>query len=90
MGRPKDVVGIGGAINALTPVHRDFIAAGGMGLLIGDGRLRYSPERIFESYYALSLQKDVTLTFDYQRIAPRSQSRLRPRAARRWRRYRRW
>ena len=40
-GRPDDVIGIGGAINALSHDHRDFIAAGGLGVLIGDGALNY-------------------------------------------------
>ena len=40
-GRPDDVIGIGGAINALSSDHRDFIAAGGLGVLIGDGQLNY-------------------------------------------------
>ena len=40
-GRPDDVIGIGGAINALSHDHRDFIAAGGLGVLIGDGQLNY-------------------------------------------------
>ena len=41
-GRPDDTVGIGGAVNGLSQSHRDFLAAGGLGLLIGDGRLNYS------------------------------------------------
>jgi high affinity Mn2+ porin len=65
-GRPDDVIGIGGAINGLSRDHRDFIAAGGLGPLIGDGRLNYSLERILETYYALALTKAVTLTADYQ------------------------
>ena len=32
-GRPDDVIGLGGAINALSNDHRDFIAAGGLGVL---------------------------------------------------------
>jgi high affinity Mn2+ porin len=67
-GRPSDSVGIGGAINGLSAGHRDFLAAGGLGLLIGDGRLNYSPERILETYYAYSVNKNVTLTADYQLI----------------------
>ena len=67
-GRPDDVIGIGGAINALSQDHRDFIAAGGLGPLIGDGMLNYRRERIFESYYALALNKALTLTADYQLI----------------------
>jgi high affinity Mn2+ porin len=67
-GRPDDVIGIGGAINALSRDHRDFIAAGGLGILIGDGQLNYQPERILESYYAYALSKQLTLTGDYQLI----------------------
>jgi high affinity Mn2+ porin len=67
-GRPDDTVGIGGAVNGLSQSHRDFLAAGGLGLLIGDGRLNYSPERIFETYYAWLVTKGVTLTADYQFI----------------------
>jgi high affinity Mn2+ porin len=67
-GRPDDTVGIGGAVSGLSAAHRDFLAAGGTGLLIGDGRLNYSPERILEAYYAYSVIKNVTLTADYQLI----------------------
>jgi high affinity Mn2+ porin len=67
-GRPDDVIGIGGSINMLSRDHRDFIAAGGLGPLIGDGRLNYQPERVFESYYAYALNKSLTLTADYQLI----------------------
>jgi high affinity Mn2+ porin len=67
-GRPDDVIGIGGAINALSKDHRDFIAAGGLGVLIGDGALNYRRERILETYYAYALNKQITLTADYQLI----------------------
>ncbi len=67
-GRPDDVIGIGGAINALSRDHRDFLAAGGLGPLIGDGRLNYRRERILETYYAFALNKGLTLTADYQFI----------------------
>ncbi|MBI5265163.1 MAG: carbohydrate porin [Bradyrhizobium sp.] len=67
-GRPDDVIGIAGAINALSRDHRDFIAAGGLGPLIGDGRLNYRRERVLETYYALALNKALTFTADYQLI----------------------
>jgi high affinity Mn2+ porin len=67
-GRPDDVIGLGGAINALSRDHRDFIAAGGLGILIGDGALNYRRERILETYYAYALTKQLTLTADYQLI----------------------
>ena len=68
-GRPDDVIGIGGAINALSRNHRDFIAAGGLGPLIGDGQLNYRRERILETYYAFALNKALTFTADYQFVA---------------------
>ncbi|MCC8967205.1 carbohydrate porin, partial [Bradyrhizobium sp. Pear76] len=48
--------------------HRDYLAAGGLGLLIGDGALNYRNEGIFESYYAYSVNKHFTVTADYQFI----------------------
>jgi high affinity Mn2+ porin len=65
-GRPDDTIGIAGAVNALSRDHRDFIAAGGLGPLIGDGRLNYREESIIEAYYALALTKHITFTADYQ------------------------
>jgi high affinity Mn2+ porin len=67
-GRANDTIGVGGAINGLSGAHRDFLAAGGNGLLIGDGRLNYRTERILESYYAYAIDKNFTLTADYQLI----------------------
>jgi high affinity Mn2+ porin len=68
-GRPTDKVGIGAAVNGLSAEKRDFLAAGGLGLLIGDGALNYRPETIFESFYAWNANKWTTVTFDYQFIA---------------------
>jgi len=65
-GRPDDVIGIAAAFNGLSRDHRDFIAAGGLGILIGDGQLNYQQERVLETYYALSVAKGVSLTLDYQ------------------------
>jgi high affinity Mn2+ porin len=67
-GRPADTFGLGGAVNGLSAAHRDYLAAGGIGLLIGDGRLNYGTERILETYYALALNKAFTFTADYQFI----------------------
>jgi high affinity Mn2+ porin len=68
-GRDNDTIGIGGAVNGISNAHRDFLAAGGLGLLIGDSRLNYRNEAIFESYYAWAVAKGFTWTFDYQFIA---------------------
>jgi high affinity Mn2+ porin len=68
-GRPYDKIGVAGIINGLSPDARAYFAAGGLGILIGDGALNYRPEKIFEAYYAYSLNKWSVLTFDYQFIA---------------------
>jgi len=65
-GRPNDTVGLAGAVNGLSGAHRDFIAAGGLGVLIGDGKLNYAQERLVETYYSFGLRDGVSLTFDYQ------------------------
>jgi high affinity Mn2+ porin len=67
-GRPLDRVGLAGAVNALSSEHRAFIAAGGLGILIGDGQLNYREEKILEAYYLLGFNKWSSLTFDYQFI----------------------
>ncbi|MGO8912347.1 MAG: carbohydrate porin [Bradyrhizobium sp.] len=67
-GRPDDKIGVAGLVEGLSPIARAYFAAGGIGILIGDGQLNYHPEQIFEAYYAYSLNKWATLTFDYQFI----------------------
>ncbi|KAB1070145.1 carbohydrate porin [Methylobacterium planeticum] len=67
--RPGDTVGLGATLNGLSPAHRAYFANGGLGLLIGDGRLNYAPERAVEAYYALSLTKAVTVSLNYQYVA---------------------
>lgn len=51
--RPQDKLGVALAMNGLSKSHRDYLAAGGYGFFVGDGRLNYKPERILESYYRL-------------------------------------
>ena len=68
-GRPDDKIGLAGAINAISRDHRDFLAIGGLGILIGDGQINYRPEKILETFYAYNVNKWSTLTFDYQFIA---------------------
>ncbi len=64
--RPDDTVGLGAALNGLSAAHRNFLANGGYGLLIGDGALTYSRETIFESYYSWKIDPVSALTLDYQ------------------------
>jgi high affinity Mn2+ porin len=64
--RPQDTVGLGAVMNGISAVHRQYLAAGGLGITIGDGALDYSAERILEAYYAWQIAKHYQLTSDYQ------------------------
>ncbi len=66
--RPSDTVGVAWVGEGLSAIARQYFAAGGMGILIGDGRLNYRPEMVLETYYALSPLQWAALTFDYQLI----------------------
>jgi high affinity Mn2+ porin len=65
-GRPDDRIGIAGAINSISNDHRQYLAVGGLGILIGDGALNYHRETILETFYAWYIMKGLILTFDYQ------------------------
>jgi len=67
-GRADDVLGVAGVVNGLSRQARDFFAAGGLGILIGDGRLDYGNEDIVETYYQARLTSFAKFTLDYQHI----------------------
>ncbi|WPB55014.1 carbohydrate porin [Xylophilus sp. GOD-11R] len=71
-GRAKDTFGIAVAQNGLSPEHRDYLAAGGSGFFVGDGRLRYKPETIGEVFYRIALPNlkklENALTLGFQHI----------------------
>ena len=68
-GRPLDRVGLAVAINGLSSSYQRYLAAGGLGVNVGDGALNYRPESIVESYYAIGLSDAAAFTFDYQFVA---------------------
>jgi high affinity Mn2+ porin len=49
--RTDDRLGAALAIEGLSAPHRDYLAAGGNGFLLGDGALNYGHEQILEIYY---------------------------------------
>jgi high affinity Mn2+ porin len=69
-GRPDDTVGVAGVLNGITKIHQQYLASGGLGILVGDGQLpKYSSEKILESYYSFAVTPAVKLSLDYQFIA---------------------
>ncbi|WP_342646738.1 carbohydrate porin [Mucilaginibacter sp. CSA2-8R] len=68
--RPDDEIGLAFVGNGISKDHRAYLAAGGYGFIIGDGKLNYRPELIAELYYKINAyQHKLWLTPDYQFIA---------------------
>jgi high affinity Mn2+ porin len=67
--RKNDRVGLALAQSDLSGAHKNYLAAGGVGLNLGDGALRYGSERILETYYSYQLSTPIALSLDYQYIA---------------------
>jgi hypothetical protein len=49
--RNNDKIGVAFVSNAIKKDHQNYLANGGLGFLLGDGRLNYGRETIEESYY---------------------------------------
>lgn len=67
-GRHNDTLGVAAVVNGLSGAAREYFAAGGMGILIGDGQLNYGPEKIAEIYYNWRVEKHLTLGLDCQHV----------------------
>jgi high affinity Mn2+ porin len=68
-GRPDDTFGLAGAINRISHQGKLYLAAGGLGGIIGDGRLPNSgPEQIVETYYRVGVLGAAHVDVDYQFI----------------------
>jgi high affinity Mn2+ porin len=64
--RPNDTFGFGDALNAVSSVHQRFLAAGGTGILAGDGALSYALENSVETYYDFQIWNILHAALDYQ------------------------
>lgn len=49
--RPVDKIGVAFVTNAIKKDHQNYLKYGGLGFILGDGRLNYGRENIVESYY---------------------------------------
>jgi high affinity Mn2+ porin len=69
-GRPKDKCGVAFVGNGISHRHRQYLALGGLGFLLGDGNLTYGPEKIMEAYYNFPIPglRGVFGAFDLQYI----------------------
>jgi high affinity Mn2+ porin len=75
--RPNDTVGLAGNVNGISRVQQAFFAAGGLGILAGDGALSYGYEKTLETYYKFQVWQRLNFTADYQYIVDPAYNRAR-------------
>jgi len=68
-GRKNDRLGLAFVSNGISHPHQQYLADGGLGFLLGDGRLRYGRETIVETYYTLHVWRGIFPSFDFQYMA---------------------
>ncbi len=67
--RADDTVSIVTIVNEISAARERFLNAGGLGILVGDGRLPHPrAEQILETYYDLSVVRQAHVSVDYQFI----------------------
>jgi high affinity Mn2+ porin len=67
--RADDTLGLAAIDNGISAARERYLNAGGLGILVGDGRLPHpGPEQIVETYYSLAAFKVAHLSLDYQWI----------------------
>lgn len=66
--RENDKIGLAFSVNGISDAHRQYLALGGHGFILGDGRLNYGTEQILESYYTMHVWRGVFVAADVQYI----------------------
>ncbi len=67
--RQDDQIGLAYCASGLSNEHRKYLANGGMGFMLGDGKLNYGTEHLVESFYKIALIKNqINASLVYQYI----------------------
>jgi high affinity Mn2+ porin len=66
--RKQDRAGLAFVTNAISKDHQTYLADGGLGFLLGDGKLNYGRENIVESYYTVHAWRGIYLAPGLQHI----------------------
>jgi high affinity Mn2+ porin len=65
--RPGDTIGVVAIDNGISAEREQYLNAGGLGILVGDGRLPHpGAEQIIETYYSFAARSWAHLSLDYQ------------------------
>jgi high affinity Mn2+ porin len=68
-GRKDDRLAVAGVVDQISRIHQAYLADGGVGILVGDGRLPHpGPEQILETYYSFAATPFARVSLDYQFI----------------------
>ncbi|PSH03712.1 MAG: hypothetical protein CXZ00_11080 [Acidobacteria bacterium] len=67
--RNDDTIGVGFVVSGLSQDAQNYFAAGGKGILSGDGGLQYAKEKLLETYYDCKLTNHLRGALDYQFLA---------------------
>ncbi len=66
--RKYDRAGVVFVSNGISRDHREYLELGGLGFLLGDGRLNYGRENIVETYYTAHFWRGIYPSFGLQHI----------------------
>jgi high affinity Mn2+ porin len=67
--RADDSLALAAAVNGVSAAARAYFAAGGLGILIGDGQLPHArAEDIVETFYSMRVVEHLTVTANYQYV----------------------
>jgi len=66
--RAQDRAGVAFVTNGIKKDHQNYLNAGGLGFLLGDGRLNYGREDIFETFYTVHVWRGIYLAPGVQHI----------------------
>jgi high affinity Mn2+ porin len=64
--RPRDLFGVAVALNGINGDHRAYLAAGGLGFMLGDGALNAAAECVFDAFYRASLASFAALSLEVE------------------------
>jgi hypothetical protein len=67
--RAEDKAGVAVVSNAIKRDHQNYLKDGGLGFLLGDGKLNYGREDIVESYYNLHAWRGLYYALDVQHVS---------------------
>jgi hypothetical protein len=66
--RSSDRAGVAFVANGIVAAHQQYLALGGLGIMLGDGGLTYRREEIVETFYTAHLWRGFSMSYDFQHV----------------------